>query len=451
MYTLGKQARALFFLYALAFAIISTAPFFVSAETMEERRLRLESELAVIEQDIVEKRGVLSEKQAERTSLERDMAILDNQIAIAAQEIRFRDITLSKIRDGITDKRVAISELDKKVERSEASLAQLIRRTREIDDLSLSHFVLAGSLSEVFRDLDDFHTLQKALDVSFQEMALLRSDLLARRTALESQESDEERLRRLQLLEKKEIERKEREKQQILTATKGEEKAYQELIAERERTAAQIRAVIFELLGSADISFGTAYEFAKSASVTTGVRPAFLLGILKNESDLGKNVGQCLLTNEPERGNGKGVNTGRLFERVMHPNRDVDSFIQITTELGINWNTQVVSCPQSVGYGGAMGPAQFIPSTWMLYKDRIARATGKNPPNPWLPQTAFTASAIFLADLGADRGTSAAEREAALRYFAGGNWKNPAFASYGTRVLNFAEDFQKQIDILEGR
>jgi len=73
-----------------------------------------------------------------------------------------------------------------------------------------------------------------------------------------------------------------------------------------------------------------------------------------------------------------------------------------------------------------MGPAQFIPSTWMLYKDRIARATGKNPPNPWLPQTAFTASAIFLADLGADRGTSAAEREAALRYFAGGNWKNPA-------------------------
>ncbi|KKW17656.1 MAG: hypothetical protein UY59_C0033G0002 [Candidatus Kaiserbacteria bacterium GW2011_GWA1_50_28] len=75
MYMLGKRARALLFLYALAFAIISTAPFFVSAETMEERRLRLERELAVIEQDIVEKRGVLSEKQAERTSLERDMAI----------------------------------------------------------------------------------------------------------------------------------------------------------------------------------------------------------------------------------------------------------------------------------------------------------------------------------------------------------------------------------------
>ena len=449
MHALRRRTYTLFVLCIFVLALILVAPFSSSAETLEEKRLRLEKELTAIEQDIAQQRGVLSEKQAERTSLERDIAILDYQISIAAQEIRRREITLSKIRDDIGDKQVAIVELDKKVARSEASLAQLIRRTREIDDLSLAHLVLAGSFSEVFRDLDDFHTLQRALDASFQEMALLSSDLLARRTALESRESDEERLRRLQLLEKQEIERREREKQQILTATRGEERAYQEIIAERERTAAQIRAAIFELLGSADISFGTAYEFAKSASAVTSVRPAFLLGILKNESDLGKNVGQCFLTNEPNKGNGKGMNTGRLFERTMHPNRDVDSFVQITSELGIDWRTQVVSCPQSVGYGGAMGPAQFIPSTWILYKDRIGRAAGQIPPNPWFPRTAFMASAIFLADLGADRGTETAEREAALRYFAGGNWQNPAFASYGTRVLNFAADFQAQIDILE--
>lgn len=451
MHVHRKHTGVFIFSVLLVLLALLLAPTFTSSETLEEKRLRLEKELSLIEQDIQQKRGVLSEKQEERTSLERDLSILDHQISIASQEIRRRDITLSKIRDEIGGKQVAITELDKKVDRSSESLAQLLRRTREIDDLTLAHLVLAGSLSDVFRDVDDFYTLQTALDASFQEMALLRSDLRARQSALESQESDEARLRRLQVLERQEIERKEQEKQEILTVTKGEEKAYQELIAERERSAAQIRAAIFELSGATNISFGTAYEFAKAAGAATGVRPAFLLGILKNESDLGKNVGQCLVTNEPSKGNGKGMNTGTPFSRVMHPTRDVDHFISITQELGIDWRVQVVSCPQSVGYGGAMGPAQFIPSTWALYKDRIANASGQNPPNPWLPRTAFTASAIFLSDLGADRGSEAAEREAALRYFAGGNWKNPAFASYGTRVLNFAADFQAQIDILEGK
>src|SRR3990167_10989739 len=79
-------------------------PFSLSAETAEERRARLERELASIEADIVAKRGVLSEKQKERTSLEHDIAILDNRIAIAQQQIKHRDLTLSKIHDDIGDK-----------------------------------------------------------------------------------------------------------------------------------------------------------------------------------------------------------------------------------------------------------------------------------------------------------------------------------------------------------
>src|SRR3990167_4022938 len=122
MRTLKNYAQVLFVLCAFLYVTMFATPFFTLAETMEERRIRLEQELAVIEKDIVEKRGVLSEKQKERTSLERDIAILDNQIAIAHQQIKHRDITLSKIRDDIGNKQVAIPELDKKVGRSAASL-----------------------------------------------------------------------------------------------------------------------------------------------------------------------------------------------------------------------------------------------------------------------------------------------------------------------------------------
>ena len=96
-----------------------------------------------------------------------------------------------------------------------------------------------------------------------------------------------------------------------------------------------------------------------------------------------------------------------------------------------------------------MGPAQFIPSTWNLYRGRIAKASGQNPPNPWDPRTAFIASAILMMDNGADRGTRESERLAALRYFAGwGNAEKPAYAFYGDGVLELADKYQHQIDIL---
>ena len=48
-------------------------------------------------------------------------------------------------------------------------------------------------------------------------------------------------------------------------------------------------------------------------------------------------------------------------------------------------------------------PAQFIPSTWVMYEKRIASLTGHSIPNPWDPFDAFTASAILLADNGAKK------------------------------------------------
>ena len=134
----------------------------------------------------------------------------------------------------------------------------------------------------------------------------------------------------------------------------------------------------------------------------------------------------------------------------MKGSRDVDPFMKITAELGLDPYSQVVSCPPGYGYGGAMGPSQFIPSTWILYKDRLARITGQNPPNPWTPRTAIFATALLMDDNGAGKGTRADERLAALRYFAGwGNANKPAYAFYGDSVMELADDMQELIDVLE--
>jgi len=436
-----------FFLIALVL-IVPTFSFAQAA--LDEQKEKLKAELAAIEADIEAKRGVLSEKQRERTTLERDISVLDAQISKAQLSIKHRDLTLSQIKNDIGNKQQAIDALDQKVLRSEASIAQLIRRTREIDELSLLELALRGDLNDLFSDLDSFDAIKEKMSVSFQEIATLRADLSQRQSVLQGQHEEEAELRQIQVLEKQKVEQREREKLQILTVTKGEEKEYQELIAEREKTAAEIRSALFSLRDSAAIPFGDAYTYAVAASKSTGVRPALILAILRQETNLGENVGQCLLTNSPNKGDGKGKNTGRAFSQVMKGTRDVDPFMQITAELGFDPYSMVVSCPPGYGYGGAMGPSQFIPSTWILYKDRLARATGQNPPNPWDARTAIFATGMLMEDNGAGAGTRASERLAALRYFAGwGNASKPQYAFYGDSVMEFADEFQRQIDILE--
>ena len=239
----------------------------------------------------------------------------------------------------------------------------------------------------------------------------------------------------------------------MLTQTKGVEANYQKIIAANQKTAAQIRTELFQLAGGGgQIPLPTAITLAKQAGAATGVRPAFILGILRQETNLGANVGQCLLTNSPSKGDGKGKNTGTLIRGVMKPTRDVDPFLALVSSLGLDWMQMPVSCPQSSGYGGGMGPAQFIPSTWASYEARIATLAGHQgtPANPWNNLDAFTAIALYMTDLGAGAQTPDAERTAALKYFAGGYYTNPAFAPYGDNVMQFASDFQQEINTLNG-
>ena len=135
----------------------------------------------------------------------------------------------------------------------------------------------------------------------------------------------------------------------------------------------------------------------------------------------------------------------------MKAPRDTEPFLSITSRLGLNPDNVPVSKKPWYGYGGAMGPAQFIPSTWVQLESRIVSATGHNPPNPWDPGDAFMAAALYLSDAGAAKKTAAAERLAALRYLAG--WTNAtkrAYAFYGDDVMDLAGKYQQQINILRG-
>ena len=128
----------------------------------------------------------------------------------------------------------------------------------------------------------------------------------------------------------------------------------------------------------------------------------------------------------------------------MSPTRDVPPFLSITTALNVDPYHTVISCPQAIGWGGAMGPAQFIASTWKLFASRIQKALGiSDYANPWNPEHAFMASALYLTDLGAASKSYTAESNAACKYYSGSSCSKSAFvASYGTSVMALASKIQ---------
>ena len=94
-----------------------------------------------------------------------------------------------------------------------------------------------------------------------------------------------------------------------------------------------------------------------------------------------------------------------------------------------------------------MGPAQFIPSTWKLNATRIAGAVGKSVADPWNPQDAIMASALYLQDLGAVAGSYTAERNAACRYYSG-RVCGGSNSFYGDQVMAKVQAIQANINVL---
>ena len=416
----------------LSFAYLTT-PHFASAESTADQRAALQAQLAQVQTEIQQTQSQLAAAQTQRTSYERDVAILDFKIQEAQLQIKQRDLTIRALKDGVSLKQKGINNLDTKVAAGQVALAQILRETQQMDDISFIELALGGSLTDIFRDIDEFEQIQRALDSSFTVIASARSDLSARKQALEEQQQESQDLLQIQVLQQGSLKSTQKQKKDLVTATKGKEAVYNTMISAKKKSAAQIEAALFSLRDSKSVSFGNIYSFAKEAGAKTGVRPALILGILAEESNLGQNVG-----------------TGNWKEDMKNP-RDTVPFQAITAKLGINPDTQPVSKKPWYGWGGAMGPAQFIPSTWVLYEDRIAAASGQNPANPWDARTAAFATALLMADNGADAQTPAAERLAALRYLAGwGNASKPAYSFYGDDVMSLAEKFQKDIGVLGG-
>jgi membrane-bound lytic murein transglycosylase B len=441
-----ERLRFFFAVTAIALAAAALAPSPASAD-LEERERELRQELERIEAEQAKLQAQLDAQRGETASYQRDVNILTAEIRQAQLRIDAKTVEIKRLGKDIDLKSQTVAELSAKLAGAQDDISQLVRKMSQMDDYSLAEVVAKeDTVADFFVEYDSYATVQSALGELIDDIRAVRGETEKEKEELSERQQKELDLRAEIESERRVIAAKEAEKKQLLAASKGAEVTYQSQVAEKQREAAAIRAALFQLRDTKGISFGDAVEYAEAASEATGVRPAFILAILKQETDLGKNVGTCNREGDPEEKSWRNIMPGPDDNSSRD---DQTIFLRITEELGLDPDTTPLSCPWGNGWGGAMGPSQFIPSTWAAYADRIAAAVGVETANPWNPQHAFMATAIYMSDLGAGAQTYTAERTAALRYYAGGNWSLPQNAFYGNSVMAHAEEFQAQLDFLE--
>lgn len=417
-----KSGILLLFSFCVILLVLKTIPVF--ADERDDKIRQLEASIDQYNQEI-------QKKQSEAQSLANQISIFELQIKQAQAEIDATNLTIIQLSSAIAQKEKSIAKKESEIKEQNALLARYLREAARNDAGSFLEFLLKNEkFSNFYNDLNYLSNVQKKIQETLAIVKSLKEKLINEKEDLESDKAEQEQLRRIQARQKTGMENSKKQKQKFLDETRGREKTYQQLIAKARADIEAIKNQPYNLAMGFKMTFEEALSHALKASQYSGVRPAFLMAIVKIESDWGGNVG---------KGN---------WRADMHQ-RDYDAFTKITSALGLNPDSTPVSKKPYYGWGGAMGPAQFLPTTWLLYEAAVANLTGNNPPSPWNIEDAFTASGIMLAESGADKQTYAAETKAAKIYIAGGRWNRSLTARiYARNVMAEAAQIQKDIDIL---
>lgn len=394
----------------------------------------------------------ITKTSAEKNTLKNQISTLTKKIKDLDYQIYQSNLSIKSLGFQIVDTEESITETEKEILLQKEKIGLILQAVAIEDKKSFIEVLISSkTISDFFDNLVYLETLNVKNQELLDHFERLQNTLENQKVTLEEDKGEKESLLVLQSVQKKESAVTKETKDQLYTLTEAQ---YQAQLKEKETIAkktAEIAAKMIQITGLAEDqkapTFGEALDLAKSVASSVGIRPAFLLAIISQESAIGRNVGQCYVV-DASTGAGKYSN-GKLVSRIMHPTRDLPVFLDIINKSGrilektpvscwINdcvtqyagklyhckayvSDTGAISCAKSgyvaYGFGGAMGPAQFIPSTWKLYEEKVKTQTGKSYADPWNLTDAFTAAGLYLKALGG--GVQSGEYKAASKYYGG--------------------------------
>ncbi len=446
---LRSEKRHIFCVFILAFWLFLFLQTPVKADLSSEITARTQ-QIEELQRQVDEYQRQIDATHSISSNLQEEINKLNAKIGQLNSQIKSLEISIDRAGLEIQDVEAKTQAAQKELDGHVAALGQYMRITNDNDQKTLTEVILKnGTLSEFFNELNSVQRTQESLRVTIQSINQLKDDLGEKQDDLENRKSDLEKLRGIQEIERRSLDGDKSVKNNVLKETKGQESRYQELVKKSTLDINRLKEQIYYLQQNG-ISAEDAVKYAQLAAIRVGIRPAFLLALLEVESRLGQNVGTGTWQNDMYDCYYRLSKIAKTADRrqyyINRAEAEKSAFFEVINGLGLNADTVKVSREPNYGCGGAMGPAQFIPTTWLGYAARVTELTGHNPPNPWNVEDAFTASAIKLAQAGATSKTRDGEIGAAKAYVGGSRTCSSAICrSYSAAVLRKAAEIEQDL------
>lgn len=406
----------------------------------------IERQLQLLEKEAQALDKNIQQTQGEVRTLGNEVKTIDAEVKRRELEIRRLTLAIKKTGIEIRQKIEGVAVLTRKIEKSRGALAgSLFLLSAHEDDDGLSILLKNRSLSDFFNSVHSLERVQSDIQETLTVFKEDRTTLEREKEDLEEVREEQQSLQALQEVERRFLAQKKAEKDELLRLTKGKEALFQQLLKSKKRDIASLKSQLF-YLEKTGVTAEEAVALADRAAKRAGIRTAFLLALLEVET--GKQFEDGVITVGTNLGTGNWKRD--LYDCYVNLRKpkvaqaEKTAFFAITEGLGLDPDKMLVSRRPNYGCGGAMGPAQFLPTTWRRFESRVGDLTGHTPPSPWNVEDAFTAAALFLADSGAAAQTTAGEIRAAKTYISGSpSCSRYICRSYSDRIISLARDIDK--------
>jgi len=163
-----------------------------AADLTPAQQAALQAQLTQIEAEIQQQEGILTQTQAAGKSLQGDITILNAKIKSAQLKIQAHDLAISQLGKDITVQTNTITALATRIDSGHQSLAEILQRTRELDNFTLADALLSSKdISQFFIDVDSFTSIKQQLDAHLNDIKSAKTQNEQVKTQLDTKRNQE--------------------------------------------------------------------------------------------------------------------------------------------------------------------------------------------------------------------------------------------------------------------